>query len=528
MNNFWIVTVMGIYLVFMIGIGIWGSKKTSSVTSYLLADRKLGPWVVGLSEQASSNSGWVSLGIPGEAFSTGIAALWNLTANFLGDLYNWGLFSKRIRYFTETLNTLTLPGFFEARFRDKSGKLRGLTTLIIVGFLMPYVAGQYVAAGKVIDALTTFSFNQGVVVGAIIIIVYTTMGGFFAVSWTDFFQGLIVGIGMISLALIGLTKFGLVGTFTKLQAIDQVLVDPLWGLHGAAAFVTVLSYLAIGLGWGGSPHVVVRYMGLEKPKDMKKAAVTALSFLILVYASVVLIGAFGRIVATDMGSSLIDKEYVMPSIASLWLPGPLAGVLIAAVMALIMSTADSQLLVCSTSLVEDFYKQFINKEASDETLLRLSRVLTVLIGVISIFFAKEGGFVYIIILYAWAGLAGAFMPTLTLSLWWKKTSKQGVIAGMLVGTITTIVWKKMVLPTLDLWIYEALISVPLSFIVTYVVSLMTKPPKEVEETFDELVNEMVESVKQDNESKENCSLKIQKYSQLDIVTKFYEKNLVTN
>lgn len=499
----WIGIVLIVYLVMMIFIGYKFSKQTKDIAGYLLAKRSLGPWVTGFSQRASEMSGWMSIGVPGEGFAFGVAAMWNLAGCYLADLFSWSYLAKRLRIYTEAVGVLTLPGFFETRYRDNKGLLRVLATLIIIGFMVPYVSAQFVAAGKLFDAVTPLTYWQGIILGAIIMITYTVLGGFFAVSWTDFFQGMVALFGISLLAIVGIFKLGFSGLFQGLENIDPVLVSPTFGLGGIAALVTILSYIAIGFGWPGNIHIMVRFMGIRSAKEIKKAALIALLLISIVYTSAVVIGLSGRVAVDTLGLQLADMEYIMPSLAALWLPLPIAGITIAAALALMMSTADSQLLVAVGGIVEDVYHRFFNREASEAQLLLLSRVFTVVLGLLALFLAQEGGRVFLLVLYAWSGLGAAFGPPIILSLWWKKTTKAGVVAGMITGTLVTILWKQFMTPIFDYWFYELLVSFPASFIVTMLVSSFTKPPETAEEEISLMQKPLDEVIGADG-SRYNC------------------------
>ena len=497
----WILAILLIYFAVMIYIGYIFSKKTTDIAAYLLGGRKIGPWVTGFSERASEMSGWMSVGIPGEGYAFGVAAMWNIVGCYLADLFSWARMAKRLRVYTEAVGVLTLPGFFETRFRDKKATLRILITLVIIIFMVPYVSAQYVAAGKLFDATTALTYWQGIILGAIIMVTYTVLGGFFAVSWTDLLQGTIALFGIMLLAIIGIARIGFAQIFQEMARIDPVLVDPYMGMAGIAVMVTIMSYLAIGFGWPGNIHIMVRFMGIRSTKDIKKAALIALLLISLVYTSAIMVGMSGRVAVDAIGLELADMEYILPSLATLWLPIPIAAMTIAAALALMMSTADSQLLIAVGGIVEDVYHRFLKKDASDAQLLFLSRVFTVILGIGALFIAQEGGRVYLLVLFAWSGLGAAFGPPLILSLWWKRITKAGVIAGIITGTVVTIYWNQVMTPLFDYWFYELLVSFPASFLVTIVVSYMTNPPETAEQELELMQRPLEEVVEKDSSYK---------------------------
>lgn len=473
----WILFTISLYLVVMLYLGWWAARKTGTFEDFLLGGRTIGPWVIGFSERASEMSGWVSIGLTGEGFSGGVAAMWNLIGCYLADFFCWNAIAKRLRTYTEVVNALTIPSFLENRFKDRRGLIRIIGGLIFVVFLTQYVSAQYVAAGKLFDALTPMSFNQATILGAVIIMIYTCAGGFLAVSWTDFLQGIVALFGLTALGLIGLFQFGPVGIFQELGQIDQTLLDPFWGLTGIAAVITALSYVSIGFGWTGNPHIMVRFMGIRSTKDLRKAALIALSLMILVYTSVFIIGMAGKIVAETQGKQLIDPEYIMPTLAKLWFPAPIAGILVAAALSLMMSTADSQLLVAVSALVDDIYHRFINQDATEKQLVLYGRIGTIVLGLAALVLAFGGGKVFTLVLDAWAGLGAAFGPAIILGLWWRRATLAGVIVSLFVGAFTVFFWKIVMAPQFDFWFYNLLVAFPLSFALLVIVSLFTQPPK---------------------------------------------------
>lgn len=445
---------LGVYLVIVLIIGIVLEKAVKTIGDYFLGGRRLGPYVIAFSERASEMSGWVGLGLPGEGFSSGINATWNTIGCFLGigDLGVWVLMSKRLRRYTEVVGALTIPAYLEARFNDTKGVLRVTAAIIILIFLTAYVGAQFTAAAKVFSAIAGGgAITTWIVIGALIMIIYTVLGGFFAVCWTDYIQGWWALIGLLLITSVGFAKYGGIGgLLQKMAETDPKLVslNNFWGYEysGVLLLVIILSYIAIGFGWPGNPHIIVRFMGIKSVKDLKKSAITALLLLLVVYYLAESVGWMARV---EFGSieNLIapDAEYSLQTLAIAWLPPALAGVVLAAPLALMMSTADSQLLVSASAIMEDIYHRFINPKAEEKKLVLWSRIITFILGVIALAWALLfGESVYLFVLFAWGGLGSAFGPLMLISLHWRKMTTTGAFAGMITGAVGVILWKSYV------------------------------------------------------------------------------------
>ena len=445
---------LGVYFAVVLIIGVILERLVRSISDYFLGGRRLGPYVIAFSERASEMSGWVGLGLPGEGFTSGINATWNTIGCFMGigDLGVWTLMAKRLRRYTEVVGALTIPAYLEARFNDTKGVLRFTSAVIIILFLTAYVGAQFTAAAKVFSAIAGGGATQTwIVIGAIIMIIYTVLGGFFAVCWTDFIQGWWALIGLFIITGVGLAKYGgFGGLFQKMAETDPKLVslNNFWGWEyaGALLLVNILAYIAIGFGWPGNPHIIVRFMGIKRVKDLKKAAVTALLLLLVVYYLAESVGWLARV---EFGSAdnLIapDPEYSLQSLAIAWLPPAVAGIVLAAPLALMMSTADSQLLVSASAIMEDIYHRFINPKIDERKLVLWSRIVTLLLGIVALLWALFfGESVYLFVLFAWSGLGSAFGPLMLLSLRWKRITTTGAFAGMITGAAATIIWKSYV------------------------------------------------------------------------------------
>lgn len=467
------------YLLIVVVVGIIAFRYTKTLADFLLAGRRLGAWVVAFSERASGESAWLLIGLPGLALATGFSAIWSAIGCGAGIFVSWTLVARRLRIATEKLGALTLPDYFEARFRDNTHLLRIVSMAVIVFFFTFYVSAQFLAAGKVLN--TTFGITPllGMVIGAVIILFYTIMGGFFAVAWTDLVQGILMAGAMIVLPLAAWIELGGVsGVAQKVGAHGPDLLLATGGQTGRALiWGLIIGSLGIGLGYVGQPHLLVRFMAIRRARDLRKGTVIAMSWVIVAFWGAVLVGIAG--LAHFGPDGLADAEHVMPQVATLFLPAGIAGIIISAAIAAMMSTADSQLLVATSALSEDIYHQIVNKEASQKLLVTISRLGTILIGVIAFILAlRAEEQVYWFVLYAWSGLGAAFGPGMVLSLWWKRTTKWGMFAGMVTGSTVTVIWHNV--PVLKDFVYELVPAFVLAFVAVYVVSLLTEPPRDIE------------------------------------------------
>ena len=467
------------YLLVVIAVGFATFRFTKTLADFLLAGRRLGAWVVALSERASGESAWLLIGLPGLALATGFSAIWSAIGCAAGIFASWTLVARRLRVQTERLGALTLPDYFEARFGDGSHLLRIVSMAVIVFFFTFYVSAQFLAAGKVLNTTFGLAPIHGMIIGAVIILFYTIMGGFFAVAWTDLVQGILMAGAMIVLPLAAWIELGGVsGVTEKIGHFDPNLLHVTGGQSGhALVWGLIIGSLGIGLGYVGQPHLLTRFMAIREPRELRKGTLIAMSWVVVAFWGAILVGIAG--LAHFGPGGLADAEHVMPRVATLFLPAGIAGIVISAAIAAMMSTADSQLLVATSALSEDIYHQLINKEASQKRLVAISRVGTVAIGVVAFLLAlRAEEQVFWFVLYAWAGLGAAFGPGIVLSLWWRRTTKWGVFAGMITGSAIAVVWHNV--PVLKAFVYELVPAFAGAFLAVIVVSLLTEPPKDVE------------------------------------------------
>lgn len=495
----WVLVTFGLYLLVLIGIGVWSSQFMETVSDYVIGGREIGPVVTGFSERASEMSGWLTLAVPANVFGVGIFGLYNAIGMIPADLFSWAALAKRLRKYTEIVRSVTLPTFFETRLADNTGVVKGVSSVILLIFEGGYVGAQIVAAGTLLEVLTGVDLWIGIVVGGVIVVGYTMLGGYFAVAWSDFFQGGIIIFAFLALPALAFGAYG--SPFAELTRMDASLTSITGGATGWAALFGIISYAAIGLGMPGNPHVMVRFMGIDRVRNIRYAAVVAQLFMFVAYIGAGLVGLYA-LVAFGQGG-VTDPDNVMPLLALKLLPDVLAGIVLAAALAAIMSSADSQLLVATSAVVEDVYHGFLNREASEAQLVRYSRYVTLGLGIASVSFAylARGTPIYTLVLdYAWGGLGAALGPTIIASLWWKRLTAAGSVASMVVGSITMILWTQLsailgmvgMMPAAEtspflnglVTVYGLFPAFVLSTVVLITVSLLTDPPERVGEEFD--------------------------------------------
>jgi len=471
-----------IYLSFLLLVGVYTYGFSKTQEDYLLAGRKLGPWVTAFSERASGESAWLLLALPGAAITIGMGELWSVIGIIIGIASSWYLIAERLRAETEKYDALTIPEYLHRRYDDKSNIIRLFSSLIIAFFFLFYVSAQFHASGKVLNSLFELNPIIGISIGAIIIIAYTLLGGFFAVAWTDFIQGILMIGTLVILPLAG---------FYELRNADISIMDGLekasilYGNHnhdifsgrqGIEALILALGGLSWGLGYLGQPHLIIRYMAIRSPKEVRIARKIAICWAVPGITGAFFVGIVALLYFGPEYFQIMDPEQAMPILASNLLHPILAGLFISGAVAAMMSTADSQLLVSTSAITEDFINQFLNRNISDKTLVKISRFMIVILGTIAygiaLYSEIEGRNIFGVVSYAWSGLGSAFGPVLVMTLWWKKTTRKGVIAGLATGFVTTILWANI--PQLKDFMTERLVSFTLAFMAVYFVSILDK------------------------------------------------------
>ncbi len=476
------------YLLLLLAIGVFSSRFSSAgISEFFVGGRRMNRFVVALSAVVSGRSAWLLLGVTGMAYAMGASAIWAVSGYTLAELILFLTYARRLRLFSERHDCITLPDFFAARFGDEDGRLRLTLALVILIFMVVYVASQFVGGGKAMAASFGLSQWSGVLVTAAIVLGYTMMGGFLAVSLTDTLQAIFMMVGLVILPIVAVTQGGGWGpVMADLRAYDPAFVDPI-----SLGFGAWIGFVGIGLGSPGNPHILVRYMSIKDPDQLKWAAWVGTSWNVIMGAGAVLVGMAGRTYFPVVDQLLAgDTENLYPMLAQLHLHPVLFGIVVASIFAAIMSTADSQLLVAASALVRDFYQKVVRRgeEIPRRTLVTYSRVTVAFLVVLALILGwLAETLIFWLVLFAWAGLGAALGPTSILALYWRGSTRAGVFAGLIIGAVVTFVWA--LTPALDAWLYELIPAFFLALVGTVIVSLMTRPPPAVDDLMSSMVSE---------------------------------------
>lgn len=458
-RNVVILITFCLYLSVMLGIGIYFYFKTKNLEDYILGGRKLGKWVTSISAQASDMSGWLLMGLPGLAYLSGVSSAgWTAIGLAAGTYLNWKIVAKKLRVYTEKFdNSITLSSYFEHRFDDNKKVLSIISSVFILVFFTFYVASSFVSGGKLLNSVFSIDYQKAVLIGAVVIIAYTFLGGFLAVCWTDLIQGILMFIAIVILPLIvifthkdGIT-FDLAILSSEKEAIAQTGFLNIFsreGLGGAGAtlFVVInaiISSVAWGLGYFGQPHILTRFMAISDPEEISRSRKIAMVWVVISLAGAIFIGMLGRSLTDD--ALLADPEHVFMQMVLQYTPTFMCGILLSAILAAVMSTADSQLLVTASAISEDFYHGMIRKNASQKELVWVSRMTIIVVAVIAYLLALDpnNSSVLALVAFAWAGFGATFSPVIVMSLFYKKTTKLAAILGMITGGVTAVVWEQL-------------------------------------------------------------------------------------
>jgi sodium/proline symporter len=464
-----------VYLVAMLAIGGVAYWRTRDLSDYLLGGRKLGRWVTALSAQASDMSGWLLLGLPGYAYAAGLEAGWIALGLLAGTYLNWTLVARRLRTRTEAAgNALTLPEFLERRFDDRTRLLRITSAFFILLFFLFYTSAGLVAGGKLFSVLG-LSYSTAVLAGALTILAYTFMGGFFAVSWTDTAQGTLMLLALVLVPVAAISQLGGVSlAIASTDAVAPTAWYPLAARSGEPlSFIAWLSLLGWGLGYFGQPHILARFMAIRSAEEIPAARAIAMTWVTLALSGALAVGLTGIALLGDTLNGADSEKVFLVLVQSLLHPIA-AGICLAAVLAAVMSTADSQLLVSSSALTEDFYKALLRKDASQRELIWVGRGAVALIASCALALALDpDSKVMDLVSYAWAGFGAAFGPTLLLALFWDRMTREGALAGIVTGGLTVILWKQLSGGIFDL--YEIIPGFLFSSLAVVAVSLAGRP-----------------------------------------------------
>ncbi|WP_166265479.1 sodium/proline symporter PutP [Marinobacter caseinilyticus] len=487
-NNVGVTITFLIYIAMMLALGYIAYKRTSNLSDYILGGRSLGPLPSALSAGASDMSGWLLLGLPGYAYAAGYEAIWIAVGLLAGTWLNWLLVARRLRtYSLAAGDSLTLPSFFENRFNDTSRTLRVVSAFFILMFFLFYTSSGLVAGGKLFETVFGLEYEIAVIIGTVAVVSYTFFGGFLAVVWTDVVQGLLMFAALLLVPIMAINADGgWSATQMAMEAKNPEFLNAFTGTDGEAlGILAILSLLGWGLGYFGQPHILARFQAIRSEDDVPTARRIAVIWSAFGLFGALLVG-FAAIGYFDTVLEDGEKAFIL-LVDALFHP-VIAGILLAAILAAIMSTADSQLLVSSSALAEDFYKALFRRDASQTELVWVGRFAVVGIAVVATILAFDpDSKVLTLVSYAWAGFGAAFGPALILSLYWKRMNKQGAVAGIIVGGATVVIWGNMSGGILDL--YEIIPGFILATAAIVGVSLATaEPSKEIQDGFDQAMN----------------------------------------
>lgn len=456
----------GGYLFFLIGIGIYFYKKNNTSEDYLIGGRGVGSWVTALSAQASDMSGWLLMGLPGAVYLTGFSQIWVVIGLTIGTYLNWVYIAPKLRVETEKYNALTLPTFLERKLKDESGIIRKILSLGTLFFFTIYCSSGLVAAGKLFETILGIDYRVAVFIGAFTIVTYTFMGGYLASCWTDFFQGILMFIAIISVPIIAYFEIGSFENVKNAIQLKGISLNIFNLKENNMNFLGILSSLAWGMGYFGQPHILIRFMSIKDVKDLKKSRRIAMIWVIISLIGAISIGLFGISLFDNISSLGGDSEkifiYMIKKLFNPWV----AGILLAAILSAIMSTIDSQLLVSSTTLTEDFYK-YIKKNTSDKEIMWVGRGCVIFIALLSLLLAlNQNSKVLSLVSYAWAGFGIIFGPAVISVLYIKNVHSKSILIGMIFGMLVFFNWKIF---HLDIYVYELLPGFFINLITIFIV-----------------------------------------------------------
>ena len=499
-RNILIIVTIAVYLLAMVLIGLFYSRKNKNTDDFYLGGRKLGPLVTAMSAEASDMSSWLLMGLPGVALVAGLAeATWTALGLGIGTWINWLIVAKRIRMYSQKIDAVTIPEFFSKRFGDDKNILSLIAGLVIIVFFVPYTASGFNACGTLFSSLFGVDYFTAMVISAVVIVAYTTLGGFLAASTTDLIQSIVMTIALVVVVVFGINYAGgwdnVVVNANSMPGFLELFntYDPATQASKPYNALTVASTLAWGLGYFGMPHILLRFMAINDKNKLKTSRRIATIWVFISMAIAILIGVIGS-AAVANGSIALDaanSQRIIIEISKLISQNSaffaiVAGVIIAGILAATMSTSDSQLLTAASAVSQNIFQEFFHKKLSQKASMIVARCAVIVIAIVGVIWAKDEGSVFEIVSFARAGFGASFGPVVLFALFWKRTTKWGALAGMVVGGSMIFIWKYLIAPLGGLFaIYELLPAFILASIVIVVVSLLTKKPsKEIEDDFE--------------------------------------------
>jgi sodium/proline symporter len=477
-----IIAVLVTYLVVMLAIGLWAGRESGDVAGYYVAGKKLPAWVIAFSSNATGESAWLLLGLTGMGYLVGMHAFWIVFGEVLGVTLAWAFIARPFKEYTDQYGSITVTDFLEDRFRDVSGTIRWLSAIIIFSMVAVYTAAQLTAAGKAFDSFLGLNYTTGVLLGTAVVLFYTAFGGFKAVAYTDLVQGVLMFAALFVLPVVGiLVAGGWVPVMDMLRETDPALLRPM-GEFGftTAGVMSALSFAAVGLAFLGVPQLLVRFISARDTREISRGGLVAVICIIVFDCGAVLAGMSGRV----LFPGLADAETILPTMASELFPAFITGIFLVVVLAAIMSTADSLLILASSAVVRDVLQKIYRPNMPERRLSFYGKATTVVVGLAAMVVALgEVRLIFWFVLFAWSGLASAFVPVILCGLYWKRTTREGAIAGMATGFVVTIAWVLLFKEHFhDL--YEMIPGVAAGLAATILVSLATRPPEGAASEFD--------------------------------------------
>lgn len=485
---------LSIYFIGMLAIGWYAFRKTNDLNDYMLGGRGLGPYVTALSAGASDMSGWMLMGLPGAMYTTGLSSGWLAVGLISGAYLNYLFLAPRLRSYTEVADdAITIPDFFDKRFKDSSTLLKAVSAVIIMIFFTLYTSSGMVSGGRLFESAFGANYMFGLILTSSIVILYTLFGGFLAVSLTDFVQGAIMFLALVLVPIVAFTQLdGPIATYQDIQQIDPKLLD----IFRGTSVIGIISFLAWGLGYFGQPHIIVRFMAITTVKDLKPARRIGMSWMIVSVIGSLSVGLVGVAYVHETSTTLADPETIFIVFSKVLFHPYITGFLLSAILAAIMSSISSQLLVTASAMTEDLYRTFFRRKASDKELVMIGRMSVLVVAIIALCLSlNPSDTILDLVGYAWAGFGSSFGPVILLCLYWKRMNHHGALAGMVVGAVVVLTWISTGLNNTT-GLYEMVPGFILSGLTAIIVSLLTnKPSKASKKLFTKMENHLEEETK---------------------------------
>lgn len=496
-----VLLAMAAYMIVVLAIGFYYAKRNKTSDDYFIGGRNLGAWVTAMSAEASDMSSWLLMGLPGLAYLTGFGeAGWTAIGLAIGTYLNWKFVAKRLRKYTEVSNnSITLPDFFSNRFRDKNNILMIISSILIIIFFTVYAASGFSACGKLFASVFNYDYVPTMIICGCVIVLYTSVGGFMAASTTDLIQGLLMSFAIIIVLIVGVVKAGGVGEVVSYaKSLDGYMsllntYDPATGKAASYGVIRMISGLAWGLGYFGVPHILLRFMAIKTSKEIKKSRIIAMTWVIISLAVAVCIGYVGATI-TSKGIGGIEAlttsaaaETIFIRLTNAFLPKFIAGIVLSGILAATMSTADSQLLLVSSSVGNNLYKNVFKKDATDKQLLFVTKTATCIVALVAMIIALDpNSSIFNLVSLAWSGFGAAFGPLILFALFWQRTTLKGAISGMIGGGTLSVIWSLYITNLGGIFeVYSLLPAFIFASLLIVIVSLLDKEPsEEIQKEFD--------------------------------------------